>query len=374
MGAFAYTKAIREVLSQGAHGSTFGGSPLACAAGLAAIGAYRDEDLIKRSAMLGAHMRNTLRGALEGVAAVRDIRGLGLMIAVELRTKVAPVLKSLMLEHGVIALPAGPTVLRLLPPLVITESEIRPRRAGDREGHQGPEGVMERDTAIELIRGLVAIPSLSRQEAAASAWLVEQMRASGYERAFVDAAGNAVGEIGDPNAARTIVLLGHIDTVPGNIPVRIETPSAPLDPSVPPASPVLYGRERRREGAARHLRRGRRTFRRGACPRAQSPHRRRGRGGRRGRHQQGRALHRRPLQRRGRAHAHRVRDRRAQPLAPGHARVQGAAPAGPHRRSANGPHGGAGCQRGIGGRGSLELDQRARGARQRRARTRRSIS
>ena len=65
-----------------------------------------------------------LRGALEGVPAVRDIRGLGLMIAVELRTKVAPVLKSLMLDHGVIALPAGPTVLRLLPPLVITEAEI----------------------------------------------------------------------------------------------------------------------------------------------------------------------------------------------------------------------------------------------------------
>ena len=124
MGAFAYTKAIRDVLTQGAHGSTFGGSPLACAAGLAALQAYKSEDLIKRSGVLGAHMRNTLRSALDGVPAVREIRGLGLMIAVELRTKVAPVLKSLMLNHGVIALPAGPTVLRLLPPLVITESEI----------------------------------------------------------------------------------------------------------------------------------------------------------------------------------------------------------------------------------------------------------
>ena len=124
MGAFAHTKAIRDVLSPGAHGSTFGGSPLACAAGLAAIAAYRDQNLIKRSGILGANMRNTLRGALEGVSVVRDIRGLGLMIAVELRTKVAPVLKSLMLNHGVIALPAGPTVLRLLPPLVISESEI----------------------------------------------------------------------------------------------------------------------------------------------------------------------------------------------------------------------------------------------------------
>src|SRR4029079_12383716 len=56
MGAFAYTNAIRDVLSPGAHGSTFGGSPLACAAGVAAIAAYRDEELIARSATLGAAM------------------------------------------------------------------------------------------------------------------------------------------------------------------------------------------------------------------------------------------------------------------------------------------------------------------------------
>ncbi len=92
---------------------------------------------------------------------------------------------------------------------------------------------MDRAAAVELIRGLVAIPSLSRQEAPASAWLVEQMRANGYDRAFVDGAGNAVGELGDPSAPRTIVLLGHIDTVPGNIPVRIEA-SAGGD--------LLYGR------------------------------------------------------------------------------------------------------------------------------------
>ncbi|HAJ38538.1 MAG TPA: hypothetical protein DCL15_22960 [Chloroflexi bacterium] len=92
---------------------------------------------------------------------------------------------------------------------------------------------MERTQAIELLRGLVAIPSLSQQEAAASAWLVQQMTALGYDRAFVDAAGNAVGEIGAMDAAQTIVLLGHIDTVPGNIPVRIESTAA---------GDALYGR------------------------------------------------------------------------------------------------------------------------------------
>ena len=81
---------------------------------------------------------------------------------------------------------------------------------------------MDRGAAIDLVHGLVAIPSLSRQEAVATTWLAHQMRAAGFDRAFVDEAGNAVGELGDPSASRTIVLLGHIDTVPGNIPVRIE--------------------------------------------------------------------------------------------------------------------------------------------------------
>lgn len=81
---------------------------------------------------------------------------------------------------------------------------------------------MDRHDAVELLRGLVAIPSLSRHEAAASAWLVGRMAASGFDRAFVDEAGNAVGELGTENAPVTVVLLGHIDTVPGSIPVRIE--------------------------------------------------------------------------------------------------------------------------------------------------------
>jgi LysW-gamma-L-lysine carboxypeptidase len=89
------------------------------------------------------------------------------------------------------------------------------------------------EVAIELLHTLVAIPSLSCQEAAASRWLAEQMKLFGYERAFVDDAGNAVGEIGPQLAAHTIVLLGHIDTVPGNIPVRIKETAE---------GPALFGR------------------------------------------------------------------------------------------------------------------------------------
>lgn len=76
--------------------------------------------------------------------------------------------------------------------------------------------------AVSLLEGLVRIPSLSTQEQEASAWLVEQMCALGYSRAFVDEAGNAVGELGRPDAKRVYLLLGHIDTVAGVVPVRIE--------------------------------------------------------------------------------------------------------------------------------------------------------
>jgi LysW-gamma-L-lysine carboxypeptidase len=72
---------------------------------------------------------------------------------------------------------------------------------------------------VALVGGLVAIPSVSRQERDAVEWLVARMRERGF-RASIDDAGNAVGEIGDGPAQ--VVLLGHIDTVPGEIPVRVE--------------------------------------------------------------------------------------------------------------------------------------------------------
>ncbi|MCY4092108.1 MAG: M20/M25/M40 family metallo-hydrolase [Caldilineaceae bacterium] len=81
---------------------------------------------------------------------------------------------------------------------------------------------VSRADAEALLTRLVEIPSLSGRELAASRFLVESMRSLGYERCEVDAAGNAVGEIGPVDAARTVVLLGHIDTVYGEIPVRVE--------------------------------------------------------------------------------------------------------------------------------------------------------
>ncbi|MDI9547760.1 MAG: acetylornithine/succinylornithine family transaminase [Chloroflexota bacterium] len=124
MGALAYTNRVHTALYPGAHGTTFGGNPLACAAGLAALEVYQREELIDRAAEMGQMLFDRLNAALANRTVVREIRGLGLMAGIELRERVGPYLRALMEEHAVLALPAGSNVLRLLPPLVISAEEI----------------------------------------------------------------------------------------------------------------------------------------------------------------------------------------------------------------------------------------------------------
>lgn len=108
-------------LTPGAHGSTFGGNPLACAAANAALDAIVEEDLPAQAAQKGAYLMEKLK-AIQSPE-IREVRGLGLMIGVECKQKVAPYLKALQ-DRRVIALNAGMTVIRLLPPLVITYAQL----------------------------------------------------------------------------------------------------------------------------------------------------------------------------------------------------------------------------------------------------------
>ncbi len=105
---------------RGSHHSTFGGNPLACAAGLAALEALVRDRLPERAARLGADAAPRL--ASLPPEKVREVRGLGLMWGIELRERAAPVLESLE-RRGFLAIPAGATVVRLLPPLVIDEGD-----------------------------------------------------------------------------------------------------------------------------------------------------------------------------------------------------------------------------------------------------------
>lgn len=105
---------------KGSHNSTFGGNPLACAAGTAAIEYTVRERLAERAERLGTAAMETLRGL--DLPSVREVRGLGLMIGVELRGKAASVLQALQ-QEGVLAIGGGSSVVRLLPPLVIPEDQ-----------------------------------------------------------------------------------------------------------------------------------------------------------------------------------------------------------------------------------------------------------
>lgn len=120
MGAVLIGHAVRN-LTPGVHGSTFGGNPLSCAAAIAAMSVIEEEDLARQALVKGAYLRDRLR-EIESPN-IREVRGMGLMVGIELKEKVAPYIKELQ-ERNILALNAGMTVIRLLPPLVITYEQI----------------------------------------------------------------------------------------------------------------------------------------------------------------------------------------------------------------------------------------------------------
>jgi LysW-gamma-L-lysine/LysW-L-ornithine aminotransferase len=120
MGAVLIGSNVKN-LTPGVHGSTFGGNPLSCAAANAALDIILSEDLPGQAAAKGAYLMEKLKQIQS--PNIRDVRGLGLMVGIEMKQKVAPYVKALQ-EKKIIALNAGMTVIRLLPPLVITYEQI----------------------------------------------------------------------------------------------------------------------------------------------------------------------------------------------------------------------------------------------------------
>ena len=119
MGAVLTGDRVTPVV--GMHGSTFGGNPLACAAALATIDYMQEHKLDQHAREMGNYFAEQFRA--NQPARVRELRQIGLMIGIELKEKATPHLMALM-EEGVLALSAGPTVIRLLPPLIVTRDEL----------------------------------------------------------------------------------------------------------------------------------------------------------------------------------------------------------------------------------------------------------
>ena len=120
MGAVLIGQSIKK-LTPGVHGSTFGGNPLACAAALAVLHVIQEENLARQAQVKGAYLLDKLRRIPS--PHIREVRGMGLMVGIEMKQKVSPYLKALQ-ERQIIALNAGMTVIRLLPPLVISYQQM----------------------------------------------------------------------------------------------------------------------------------------------------------------------------------------------------------------------------------------------------------
>jgi LysW-gamma-L-lysine/LysW-L-ornithine aminotransferase len=121
IGLTISTEAILAEIPSGAHGTTFGASPLACRAAIVTLRALRERDLYARSAALGVELMERIN-SLDSPK-VRQVRGRGMMIGVELKERVTPTLRALQ-QHGVLVLPAGPTTFRLLPPLIWEQQQV----------------------------------------------------------------------------------------------------------------------------------------------------------------------------------------------------------------------------------------------------------
>ncbi|WP_372456721.1 acetylornithine transaminase [Cellulomonas wangsupingiae] len=123
-GVIAYGPDVATLLGRGQHGTTFGGNPVASAAALATIGVIERDGLLAHVTDLGERLRARLRST--GNPVVREVRGEGLLIAVELVRPVAAQVAADALEAGIIVNACTPTTLRLAPPFVLTDEQVQP--------------------------------------------------------------------------------------------------------------------------------------------------------------------------------------------------------------------------------------------------------
>jgi ornithine--oxo-acid transaminase len=124
VSAFVATKEVMDMFGPGSHGSTFGGNPLAAAVGLEALSIIEEEQLVERAETLGAHLMERLRGLNSPL--IRDIRGRGLLVGVEIdpvHASARHVVEELM-RRGVLSKETHDTVIRLAPPLVISQTDL----------------------------------------------------------------------------------------------------------------------------------------------------------------------------------------------------------------------------------------------------------
>jgi acetylornithine/N-succinyldiaminopimelate aminotransferase len=125
LGAILTTEAVAGCIHPGLHGTTFGGGPLACAAALAFLDVLKQEGLVRSAASLGRYLHSRLQSLKGRHSAIREVRGLGLMVGIEMDTEQSArsVVRS-MLDRNILINRTNGNVLRLLPPLIVGKRHI----------------------------------------------------------------------------------------------------------------------------------------------------------------------------------------------------------------------------------------------------------
>ena len=123
IGAIAARPEVAKSLVPGTHASTFGGNPIACAAAIAAFEAIEEEGLLEHAARIGKYARGRFEALRERFSFIKDVRGLGVMIGIELDRPGADVVNRC-LERGLLINCTHDTVIRLLPAMIVTQEEM----------------------------------------------------------------------------------------------------------------------------------------------------------------------------------------------------------------------------------------------------------
>lgn len=124
IGALCAKDSVAQAFEPGDHGSTFGGNPLACSAGLAVLKTMLDEDLPANAEKMGRNFMDELKKLSGKHGIISEIRGIGLMIGIQLAQDKAAAVKTKLFENGWLVGSVGASVIRLLPPLIITKEDI----------------------------------------------------------------------------------------------------------------------------------------------------------------------------------------------------------------------------------------------------------
>lgn len=136
IGAIVGKEKLADAFSPGTHGTTFGGNPLASTVGLATLQTIEEDGYLDRVNEMGDYLRNKLEGLKSSFSEIKEVRGKGLIIGMEMDRPVADIVSG-MQEEGILLLQAGPNVVRILPPFTITKEELD-------EAVKALEGVLDR--------------------------------------------------------------------------------------------------------------------------------------------------------------------------------------------------------------------------------------